>query len=121
MPKIKIDQADKYFSLYIRTKAGWRCERCFKQYTPPTSALHCSHFYGRGKEATRFEPLNATSLCYGCHQYLGSHPAEHYAFQLNRLGQETMDKLQLASNTTKKKNERKLEAAYWKQQLDKLV
>lgn len=116
MPKIKIDPADKAFSLFVRTKAGWKCERCLTQYKPPTSALHCSHFFGRGKESVRFELINATALCMGCHLYFTAHPVEHYDWQVKRLGQKAVDKLRLASNTYKKK-ERKLEAIYWKQRL----
>lgn len=117
---VKIDAADKAFSLYIRTRDDWTCQRCGRQYQPPTSALHCSHFMGRAKENTRFDPLNATSLCYGCHSYLGSHPTEHYDFQLKRLGHETIDKLRLSASLYKKKD-RKLEAMYWRQQLKQLV
>ena len=117
---MKIDKADRLFSLWVRTRDGWRCQRCLRQYSPPTSALHCSHFQGRAKEATRYEPLNADALCYGCHQYFTSHPGEHYKWQVARKGQTTVDKIILASNTYKKK-ERELEAMYWKQELAKLT
>lgn len=72
MSGIKITPADIWFSRCVRERAGWKCERCGKQYHPPTQALHCSHYEGRGNWATRFEPLNAISLCYGCHQLVGS-------------------------------------------------
>lgn len=114
--KVKIDQADKCFSLYIRTRDQWTCQRCLTSYKPPTAALHCSHFAGRGKENTRFDPRNATALCYGCHQYFTSHPQEHYLWQVERLGQQEVDKIVLASNLYCKK-ERKLEAMYWRQKL----
>ena len=114
--RVKIDQADKLFSQWIRTRDDWTCQRCNRKYTPPTQALHCSHFMGRGKESTRFEPLNADALCYGCHQYFTSHPAEHVAWQVKKKGQDIVDKLRLASNTYKKKD-RKLEAMYWAQEL----
>lgn len=83
---------------------------------PPTSALHCSHFMGRGKEGTRYEPLNADALCYGCHQFFTSHPLEHMEWQLKTKGEATVDKLRLAGNTYRKKD-RALEALYWKQRL----
>jgi len=121
--KIKIDAADKAFSDYIRARDGWKCSRCKRQYNPSIPehrmALHCSHFQGRGKEATRFEELNADALCYGCHKYLGSHPAEHYVWQVARKGQEVVDKLVLQSNSYKKKD-RKAEKLIWRAKLAEL-
>jgi len=114
--KIKLDQADKYFSLWIRNRDNWTCQRCGKQYKPPTSALHCSHFVGRGKENTRFDPDNASAHCYGCHQYFTSHPAEHYAWKLGKIGEKEMSKLMLKSNMYCKKD-RESEKLYWRQKL----
>ena len=72
MSGIKITPADVWFSHCVRERAEWNCERCGTHYTPPTQALHCSHYEGRGNWATRFDPLNAISLCYGCHRLVGS-------------------------------------------------
>lgn len=116
---VKIDAADKAFSLYIRTRDKWTCQRCGKQYTPPTNALHCSHFMGRAKEATRFDPQNADALCYGCHQYFTSHPAEHYQWQVHKKGQQVVDLIQFRSNQYKKKD-RKMEVIIWRQALKDL-
>lgn len=116
MAKIKIDKADTLFSLYVRTRDKWTCQRCGHGYNPPTAALHCSHFVGRGKENTRFEPLNADSLCYGCHSFFTAHPLEHIEWQVNRKGQKLVDKLRLAGNTYKKKD-RELERIYWRNKL----
>lgn len=125
MGAIKITPADKAFSEYIRTRDNWTCQRCGKQYDPlvPTDrmALHCSHFKGRGKEATRFEPLNADALCYGCHQYFTSHPDEHYHWQVQRKGQDIIDRVILQSNGYKSKSERPLEKKYWVEQLKLLT
>lgn len=117
MGKVKIDQADKYFSLWIRSRDNWSCQRCGTKYEPPTSALHCSHFKGRGKENTRFDPDNADALCYGCHRYFTAQPDEHYRWQVERKGQELVDELLLRSNQYKKKD-RKSEALLWKRKLD---
>lgn len=118
MGKVKIDKADRLFSLYIRTRDKWTCQRCSNRFQPPTSGLHCSHFVGRAKENTRFEPLNCDSLCHGCHQFFSSHPIEHYEWQVARKGQQTVDNLRLWGNIYKKKD-RKAEAMYWEQQLAK--
>lgn len=120
MGGIKIDAADKAFSLYIRTRDNWTCKRCGTPYTPPTSALHCSHFQGRGKEATRFDPENADALCYGCHRYFTSHPGEHYNWQVKQKGQNTVDGIILRSNQYKKKD-RKMEKLIWEQAVKDLT
>lgn len=110
MPKIKIDAADKWFSLYIRERAGWICERCHK----PSDSLQCSHFYGRASESTRFDPDNADCLDYGCHQYWGSTNHEDYrTFKIKKLGEKGF-KLLTLRNAQYKKKDRKMEAIIWK-------
>lgn len=117
MRGVRLDPADIAFSKWIRTRDQWTCQRCGRQYRPPTSSLQCSHFQGRGKEATRFDPLNCDALCAGCHQYFTAYPAEHYAWQVQRKGQETVDKIILASHQYHKKD-RKAELLYWKKRLN---
>jgi hypothetical protein len=114
--KVKIDAADKAFSWWIRYRDGWTCQRCGKAYTPPTMALHNSHFQGRGRENTRFDPDNCDALCYGCHQFFTSHPSEHYEWQVERKGQSKVDELVLKGHGYKKKD-RKAEAIYWRGRL----
>lgn len=90
---IKITAADKWFSLCIRLRANWCCERCGTSYGGPSQALHCSHLHGRGKYATRFDPRNARSICYGCHQYLGAQPEMHRQWFREHLGPYDYDAL----------------------------
>lgn len=96
MSGIKITPADSAFSRCIRERANWACERCGGR--PAPGGLHCSHYHGRGKWAVRFEPMNGTSLCMGCHLYLSAHPSEHAAFQLVRLGNYCVSSLQEMAN-----------------------
>ncbi len=116
---IKIDPADRAFSLFVRTRDNWTCQRCHRKYEPPTQALHCSHFQGRGKEATRFDEENADAMCYGCHRYFTANPAEHYQWQVQRKGQRTVDLIVLRSNQYHKKD-RTLAKLYWTQRLKEL-
>ena len=120
MGKVKIDVADKAFSEYIRTRDGWKCKRCKKQYDPSIPshrmALHCSHFQGRGRENTRFDERNADALCYGCHQHFTSHPGEHLEWQIQIKGQAVVDDVIAASRMYKKKD-RKAEAKYWREKI----
>lgn len=120
MGAVKLRTSDKLFSKWIRTRDGWTCQRCGAYHAPPTNALHCSHFQGRGKEATRFEPLNCDALCYGCHRYFTSHPAEHYQWQVQRKGQQVVDSLVLQSNGYKKRDD-KMETLIWTQALKDLT
>ena len=122
MPKIKIDNADKYFSQWVRLRDG-ECKRCgskvkFNDKGLPISH-EVSHFMGRRKENTRFMAENCDTLCTGCHFYFTAHPAEHYDWQVKTKGQETVDKIRLASNMYCKKD-RKGQALLWKQELTKL-
>lgn len=105
--KIKIRPADKQFSDYIRSKAGWRCERCLKQYDSTCGpSLQCSHFWGRARENTRFDPENCSSLCFGCHNYFHAQPADHVEWMLEKLGKKAFDLLKLRAHTYRKKDDK---------------
>ena len=81
MGAVKITPADAAFSKCVRERSAWRCDRCGTYYPEgKRMGLHCSHYFGRGSYATRFDPLNAFSHCYGCHQYMGSNPHEFDAW-----------------------------------------
>jgi len=101
MGKAKIFPSDREWSKYIRTRDNWTCQRCSKQYDPPTSALHCSHFWSRGNWSVRFDEDNTEALCYGCHSYLGGNPVEFHKYYLEKLGQERFDALEQRRNTPK--------------------
>lgn len=66
MGLIKRTTADAAFSLCVRERANWSCERCGS--TPDRMGLHCAHVMSRGSWSVRFDPSNALALCYGCHQ-----------------------------------------------------
>lgn len=119
---IKIDPADKVFSQYIRLRDR-ECKRCHSKVKlnekgdPVTH--QASHFQGRRKENTRFDPENVDCLCTGCHMYFTANPAEHYEWQVKVKGQELVDSLVLKSNMYVKKD-RKLMLIYWKQEYNSL-
>ncbi len=120
---ITLDPADKAFSQWVRLR-DMKCLRCGSPVRLNAKGLpvthQASHFQGRGKEATRFDPLNVCTLCAGCHSYLGANPAEHYAWQVQRLGLEVVEALVLRSNMYHKKD-RLSEKLYWQNELKALV
>ena len=74
-----------------------------------------SHYFGRGKESTRFTPENCDTLCMPCHRRWASDDREEYRqFKINQLGQHGFDQLLLESNRIVKKD-RKMALLYAKE------
>lgn len=101
---IRIDPADKYFSLFVRFRANWRCEKCGTQYEVGSQGLHASHFWSRRFESTRFDPENVSAHCFSCHTFLGGNPELHRQWKLKQLGQSAYDLLMVRAQTTQKKD-----------------
>ena len=91
--KIRIDPLDKIFSLLIRTKSQWKCEKCGKQYQSPTSGLQNSHFWGRANKRVRWDEKNCSALCFSCHQYFTANPNEHVLWMQKKLGEKEFEAL----------------------------
>ena len=89
--KIKIDKLDILFSRLIRLRADRHCEYCGKY--KGFENLQCSHFIGRRKKATRYDPDNACGLCFSCHLHLGENPYEHNEFFKKQLGSDRLNSL----------------------------
>lgn len=106
MNRIKVRPSDALFSKIVRTKAGWKCERCGKQFQSPTQGLHCSHFHGRSHENTRHDLMNAASICYGCHAYFHANPQEHSEWFEKRIGKKEFVNLRIRANLFKKKDDK---------------
>lgn len=111
--RLKITRADKLFSLVIRHRDEFTCQRCKFQDSPPTQQIHCAHFHSRSKKSVRFDTDNACALCQRCHMYfdgysswgMESHKSELSEFFLKRLGQERYDLLTVRANTITKVDE----------------
>jgi hypothetical protein len=109
--KVKIDKLDRLFSEYIRRRAILRkggCEYCGKQVK--WTELQCSHFIGRRKRSTRYDPRNAVGGCFSCHIYYGENPYEHTEFFGKLLGTEELEKLIIRGNTPMKIDREAVEA-----------
>lgn len=101
MGLIKKTPADNAFSDCVRERAGWCCERCGTYYPEGRrGGLHCSHFHGRGNWGIRFDPLNAFSHCFGCHQKLGANPHEFREWVVEKIGEGAYEILLERKNDT---------------------
>jgi len=107
---IKRKPTDVVFSKIVRIRAKWKCERCGKDCSQNKGMLHCSHYYGRSREATRYELDNCVAFCFHCHQELGHGDAtgheEYKKFMINRIGPERFDSLFIQSESYKKKDDK---------------
>lgn len=106
--KIRIDKADQTFSQYIRLRDKI-CQRCKSRVELNGNGLPISHqnshYFGRGKESTRFEPLNCDTLCMACHIRWGGTDREDYrAFKIKQLGKEGFKRLDVQAHTFTKKD-----------------
>jgi len=112
---LKIDKADRIFSLYVRELADNICVRC-----NGITGLQASHYFGRAKEGTRFDPENIDCLCYGCHQYWGSTDREAYReYKIKQLGEDGFKRLQARAYGYCKKD-RKMAYIIWKKAYEDL-
>ncbi len=119
--KIRVDKLDQLFSKYIRLRAiklVHGCERCLT-WKQDYKGLQCSHFFGRAQKSVRYDEDNAAGLCFGCHQYLGSHPLEHVEWFKARLG-DRFELLQGRARITYPKPDRKAIELYLKNQIEEL-
>jgi len=88
---IKRSLEDDKYSIMIRHLANWTCENCGRKVNPEVSegraVIHCSHYFGRGRQGTRFDQGNTDCLCAYCHKLLGSIDPEAYrVFKIKKLG-----------------------------------
>jgi hypothetical protein len=95
---VKITQADIAFSWCVRERVDWICEKCGTQYFPPTTALQCSHFFGRENHAVRYYPDNAFAHCYGCHRKLGNNAYLFDKWAEKQLGKVAYNRVVKTSN-----------------------
>ena len=103
--KVKLDKADTTFSKFIRGRDK-RCVRCKSD-----KNLQCSHFWGRGKERTRYDEENCDCLCAGCHrrwetekEMRNGSMGEYAWFKFEQLGKERYDALKVRAHTYQKKD-----------------
>jgi cytochrome c553 len=93
MSAIKVTAADKYFSMCVRERSDWRCERCGIELRHEPHRLHCSHVFSRRWASVRHEPLNALALCAGCHRTVSENPPDHVDLYLSIHGRERYELL----------------------------
>lgn len=99
--KIRRKSDDDAFSLAVRWRAGWRCQRCYHTFPVGAQNLHCSHIFGR-RHATRFDPMNAVALCAACHFFFTENPVEHTRWAERYMGIQQLESLRVRAHRVTK-------------------
>lgn len=117
--KVTRDPADDAFSQWIRLRDK-ECRRCHSKVRFNGKGLpvshQASHYKGRRKENSRFDPDNVDTLCGGCHGFFTENPNLHDEWQIRVKGQDKVDEIILRSNFYKKRD-RMAELIYWRAKL----
>ena len=80
-----VTSIDDIFSLIIRIRGNWTCIKCKRTYVPVTSRITGlpaqnimtnSHYFGRGKYGTRWDPDNCDPICIFDHQKVENNKTE---------------------------------------------
>ena len=103
---IRVNKADVAWSLYVREKAGWKCEYYKRDFSMNHQGLSCSHFFGRRAQATRFCPDNTFAICTGCHIKFHDSPNAHRDWVYKKLGPERFAALVVRNNSYKKRDDK---------------
>lgn len=85
---LKRDALDALFSDAVREAADWICQRCGRPFPERKGQdIHCSHFFSRKFNATRWFPDNAACLCATCHAVVTDDANEHVTLFRRLLGE----------------------------------
>ena len=106
--KVKLRKTDRLWTKHIRTRDKYTCQKCEKTYpTESCRNLGVSHYWGRGRENTRFDEDNCIALCtLPCHQNWGGEGRQEYTdFMKQRLGEKGFADLELRAHMRKKRDD----------------
>lgn len=101
---MKRTAADRRWSLSVRKRDNFTCQRCGKQHAENSLGLHAAHVFSRGIKRTRCDIDNGISLCYGDHRWFDSRSKEvREAFARAFMGDERYEALRERANTPAKR------------------
>jgi hypothetical protein len=107
--KLAQAKADKWFSLYIRTRDSVngiaKCCTCGRY----VSEFDCGHFLSRRFEATRYDERNAHAQCLKCNRFENGNQFAHGEFIDQKYGKGTSQSLLMKSRMVCKRTQQDYE------------
>jgi hypothetical protein len=109
-----MQKADKYFSLFIRTRdsqeyggMACKCISCGK--VTPIENIDCGHYINRQHMATRYSELNCNGQCVKCNRFDEGNPQGYRKGLIKKIGEAKVEMLEAAKYTTNHLSEFDLE------------
>lgn len=107
--QVKLRPTDRLYTKIQRIRFNYTCQKCGRKYTESGNLqnLGVSHYYGRAREATRYDDDNVTLLCnLPCHRnWEGEKRGEYTKYMIERLGEDGFNSLTLKANSYKKRDD----------------
>lgn len=99
------NKCDKLWSLAVRQRDNYTCQKCKAKHEINSRGLHPHHIFSRRSVSTRFDMDNGITLCFGCHRVAHDKPHDFkdwivsYLSDMDRYKDRlTWDELREASN-----------------------
>lgn len=111
----KTAKVQTIFNTAVKERGNWVCVRCKKDFTDNKRLLQCSHFWGVGFTATRFDFDNCDPLCYPCHYgqlrtgWEYNKQGEYRNYMIQKLGVNGYEALEQKARSFKKLADAKLQ------------
>lgn len=87
--------ADKYFSIFIRTRDDGVCFTCGVK--KPINEMQAGHFFSRAKLAVRYHEKNVHCQCVRCNIFLKGNTAVYAAKLAQKYGEGILSELSIRS------------------------
>lgn len=109
-----MQKADKYFSLFIRTRdsqgyggMACKCISCGK--VTPIENIDCGHYINRQHMATRYSELNCNGQCVTCNRFDEGNIQGYRKGLIKKIGEAKVEMLEAVKYTTNPLSEFDLE------------
>ena len=121
---MKTNNADKWVSKCVREGVCNVCERCGTVYQD-RPGLQVHHYVKRENSAVRYDPINLTSICMGCHKFFHNSPGDNTEWYTQNRGQHILDVLMEKKRDISlyKRNRREVKeiAAHYKAEYERIM
>jgi 5-methylcytosine-specific restriction endonuclease McrA len=100
--KIRRKKHDILFSDLVRRRDNYTCQNCGAYKGDDMQSCDAAHITPRASVGLRWHPLNAITLCRGCHMFFTKYPLDWADWLREKFGEDRVAELRLVHNQTVK-------------------